>query len=213
MAINLDQEILDASQDHIRKVVNGVKSMVQVIDAWLHGDETILQEKIELTQKYEQDADEVKQMMLKKTAEEETALHRQDLLRLIMQVDEIANVAEGVALRISYIKYRPNEYLSTQILDLAKTILKSATSVREAILELAKRSPRVYEICDDIDRTEEEIDSIFRPLEADLFKAFDLDVRIVMQIRSLCYHLEDMGDIAEHVADAIRIIAATRLSA
>jgi uncharacterized protein Yka (UPF0111/DUF47 family) len=130
-----------------------------------------------------------------------------------MQVDELANIAEGVALRISYIKYRPNDYISTQILDLAKADLKCATAVRESVLELAKRSTRVYEICDEIDRAEQETDDIFRPLEADLFKAFDLDVRIVMQIRSLCYHMEDMGDTSEHLADAIRIIAATRLSA
>jgi len=184
--------------------------MVQTIDAWLQGNETLVKEKLDMTRKYEQDADGVKDILLRKTAEAETVLHRQDLLRLILKVDEISDYAEGVAVRVSYIKYKPNEYITKQITDLAKAVLSCVTNVREAILELAKRSKRVYDVCDEIDKGEQAIDDIFRSLEADLFKSFDMDVRIMMQIRSTTYHMEDMGDLAESVSDFIRIIAASR---
>ncbi len=207
---SVDTEIIDAAQDHIRKVVNTVKGMVQTIDAWLQGNETLVKEKLEITRKFEQDADGVKDILLRKTAESETVLHRQDLLRLILKVDEIADYAEGVAVRVTYIKYKPNEYISKQIVDLGKAVLSCVTNVREAILELAKRSKRVYEVCDQIDKGEQAVDDIFRSLEADLFKSFDMDVRIMMQIRSMTYHMEDMGDLAEAVSDFIRIVAASR---
>ena len=210
MSSNFDQDILDASQDHIRKVVNCVKGMVQTIDAWLQGNDPLMKEKLEMTRKYEQDADGVKDILLRKTAEAETVIHRQDLLQLILKVDEIADYAEGVAVRVSYITYRPNDYIGKQISELGKMVLSCVTNVREAIFELAKRSKRVYDMCDEIDKGEQAIDDIFRSLEADLFKSFDMDVRIMMQIRSMTYHMEDMGDIAESVADFIRIVAASR---
>ncbi|OLS15257.1 MAG: hypothetical protein RBG13Loki_1114 [Promethearchaeota archaeon CR_4] len=210
MSSSFDQEILDSSQDHIRKVVNTVKGMVQTIDAWLQGNETLVKEKLDITRKYEQDADGVKDILLRKTAEAETVLHRQDLLRLILKVDEIADYAEGVAVRVSYIRYKPNDYITRQIMELGKAVLSCVTNVREAIFELAKRSKRVYNMCDEIDKGEQVVDDIFRSLEADLFKSFDMDVRIMMQIRSMTYHMEDMGDLAESVSDFIRIIAASR---
>lgn len=206
----LGNKFLDIVQDYIRYVNRSVKEMCLCVDAWTKGDKPEMEKKLALVTKIEKDADAIKYKLIKDVAEAETFLFRSDMLRLILQIDEIVDYAEGTSVRITRIDYSPSEKLAMDLNDLCDEVMKTIQVLRSALLELPKNPTKAIKHCEALDVAERRVDGIFRDLETNLFADLSMDVRILLQLRSVAYHLEDMGDIAERAGDAIRIIACTR---
>ncbi|MHA1733991.1 MAG: DUF47 domain-containing protein [Promethearchaeota archaeon] len=210
MVKNHEDTFLSVAQDHARIVNRAVKEMALCVEAWTEGNEEEMARKLELVNKLERDADGIKKKIIKMVAEAQTSLSRTDMLRMILQIDELADYAEGTAVRITRVKYRPREKIAEEVNALARGVVKSARIMRQALSELMNNPEKVMRRCEELDAAEREVDELFRDLETNLFDDLSMDVRILLQIRSVAYHMEDMGDIAMRVGDAIRIFACTR---
>ncbi len=205
-----EDKFLSVSQDHARVVNRAVKEMALCVEAWTKGDTELTAQKLALVVKLERDANAIKNKIIQMVAGAQTSLSRTDMIRMVLQIDEIADYAEGTAVRISRIKYEPRQEIADEMINLAQGVVKSAKIMRQALLELVNNPQKAMKRCEELDLAEQEVDNLFRNLETNLFEDLSMDVRILLQIRSVAYHLEDMGDIAMRVGDAVRIFALTR---
>ncbi|GAB4325020.1 MAG: hypothetical protein Kow0069_30900 [Promethearchaeota archaeon] len=203
-------QVLAAAQDHAVLVVRAVREMAQCVEAWTRGDAEEVERKLAVVTKIEEDANVARNKVIKMVAEAQTMLSRTDILRLVLKVDELADYAEGTAVRISRVNYVPRKEIAAQMNLLTESVVKTSKLMRQAVRELLSNPPEALRHCGSLDAAEREVDQVFRQLESDLFEDMAMDVRILLQIRSVAYHLEDMGDVAKAVGDAVRIIALSR---
>ena len=108
----------------------------------------------------------------------------------------IADIVEGAVSRISRINedFVPDKELASYIKPLADAILTMGGNFKAAIKSLLegniKQTPKYL---NKIDSTEEEIDTAYRNCETYLFNS-DLNIKLVIQIRSAIYQIEEAGD-------------------
>ena len=78
-----------------------------------------------------------------------------------------------------------------------------------AILLLSQNSSRAIELAMEVDAAERAVDEGHRRILQELYKS-NLDILVLLRLKDLTQHLEEIADAAEDAADAIRIIAVAR---
>ena len=206
-----DIKILRKMAEHVLHIDNTIRDMVKYIYAWLDNDKDTMEKTMKRVKLSETEANKDKIALMEMISQAQASLRRSDFIRLTLRTDMIADIVEGAASRISRIKkdFTPDKKLASFIKPLADSILAMGGHFKSAIKSLLegniKQTPKYL---DKIDATEEEIDNAYRNCEAYLFDS-DLDIKLVMQIRSAMYQIEDAGDRAHYASDHIRILLAT----
>lgn len=206
-----DIKILRKISEHVLKIDQTIREMTKYVLSWLNNDKEAMNKAIIRVKQAELDANNVKLTLMDMISQDQASLRRSDFIRLTLRADMIADIVEGAASRISRIKesFVPDKELASYIKPLADAILAMGGHFKSAIKSLVegtiKQTPKYL---DKIDSTEEEIDTAYRNCEAYLFDS-NLDIKLVMQIRSALYQIEEAGDRAQYAADHIRILLAT----
>ena len=206
-----DIKILRKMGEHVLHIDNTIRSMTKYVHAWLDNDQETMEKTLTRVKQSELDANKDKLALMDMISQAQASLRRSDFIRLTLRTDMIADIVEGAASRISRIKkdFTPDKKLASFIKPLADSILEMGGLFKSAIKSLLegniKQTPKYL---DKIDKTEEEIDTAYRNCEAYLFDS-DLDIKLVMQIRSAMYQIEEAGDRAHYASDHIRILLAT----
>lgn len=134
---------------------------------------------------------------------------RGDLLGLIEAIDQLPNRAEEIAYDIHLQRVVFPEHLIEQFRNLAEINVHCFHVLHTAISALFTDIDAVFQLTQDVDKIEGEIDELERQL---IRKVFDIEERLSYQnllhriVRSIC----DISDKAENVADRLTILAAKR---
>ncbi len=206
-----DIKILRKMAEHVLHIDNAIRDMTKFVHSWLDNDREIMEKTLKRVKQSESDANKDKLALMEMISQAQASLRRSDFIRLTLRTDMIADIVEGVVSRISRINkdFVPDKELAAFIKPLADSILMMGGHFKSAIKSLLegtiKQTPKYL---DKIDSTEEEIDTAYRNCEAYLFNS-DLDIKLVMQIRSALYQIEEAGDRAHYASDHIRILLAT----
>lgn len=203
-----DLKILNFCSDHVRYIDIAIREMAKCTSAWIGNDREEMNKSYQKLKQAELDADKIKLKLMIRVSEDQASLHRTDFLRLILQMDTIADFSEGVAARIIRIKITPDKSLAEKIIPLSEATLKMGDALKRTIKSLLDNPSKTSIYCDEIDKFEEAIDGVYRDLEAYLYES-DIDVKIMLQISSAMHQIEDTADLCQRSADNIRIIAAT----
>ncbi len=197
--------------EHVLHIDNTIRSMTKYVHSWLDNDRDTMEKTLKRVKQSELDANKDKLALMEMISLAQSSLHRSDFIRLTLRTDMIADIVEGAVSRINRIKatFVPDKMLAPYIKTLADAILAMGGHFKSAIKSLLegniKQTPKYL---DKIDSTEEEIDTAYRNCEAYLFES-NLDIKLVMQIRSAMYQIEEAGDRAHYASDHIRILLAT----
>ena len=134
---------------------------------------------------------------------------RGDLLGLVEAIDRIPNWAEEIVYDIQLQRVVFPEHLLDQFRNLAEMNVHCFHVLHTAIAALFTDIDAVFQLTQDVDKIEGEIDGLERQLIRDVF---DIEERLSYQnllhriVRSIC----DISDKAENVADRLTILAAKR---
>jgi uncharacterized protein len=130
-----------------------------------------------------------------------TPIDRDAIHRLITRMDDIMDYVEAAAERIELYELST---MTSDVRDLADVLHRSAMQVEQAVrgLRHLKEPQNTLKICIDINRLENEADSILRAAVARLFDE-EQDVRTVIKWKEIYENLENATDRCEDVANII----------
>ncbi|WXG40907.1 MAG: DUF47 family protein [Candidatus Freyarchaeum deiterrae] len=215
MSIDLNESkermVLEIIQDHIRKILSAVKELAPFLEAWLNENENEMDELLSKISQSEKEADEIKLTLLDELSVAATLIQREDMMRLVLTADEIADYAEGTAFRLKGLKnWKPEGYLTEDLRNLVNTMINAVETLRESIFTIVEDAQRAQKVAEEVDKIERFMDQIHRATEQSLFE-LDIDYKTLIRLLNIVTSLEDAVDTAGKAADAVRIIAVARL--
>jgi predicted phosphate transport protein (TIGR00153 family) len=130
-----------------------------------------------------------------------TPIERDDIHRLITRMDDIMDFVEAASERIGLYEIKE---MTPEVKDLADVLVRSAQAVEEALrgLRSMKHAETIIKKCIDINRLENEADTILRNAVARLFRE-ERDPITVIKWKEIYEHLENATDRCEDVANII----------
>ncbi len=130
-----------------------------------------------------------------------TPIDRNDIYRLITKMDDIMDYVEAASERISLYKLKE---MTPEVKDLADVLVRAAEQVDVALhgLRNMKNAEGIIKTCIDINRLENEADSILRAATARLFDEVE-DTRLIIKWKEVYENLENATDRCEDVANII----------
>ncbi|MSP62572.1 MAG: DUF47 domain-containing protein [Myxococcales bacterium] len=130
-----------------------------------------------------------------------TPLERDDIYRLITRMDDIMDFVEAAAERIALYKLKE---MTPEVKDLADVLVRATEEVEKAVrgLRELKNTDQVRKTCRDINRLENEADSILRNAVARLFDE-EQDTKLIIKWKEIYESLESATDRCEDVANII----------
>jgi len=209
---NARQEMnaLDNLQDYMRIVFSAIKELSVMLDEWFTGKTESLDKRLEKLTELESKAEELKRIILDKISEAEAMMHREDLMRLVMSVDEIVDVTEGTGYRLKAVSnWNPAPEAKKILQEMMNKVIEIMSSLKTVIFILTQNAEQAIKGTEKISSIERDIDKIRRRI-IDHVYSLDLDFRLVLRIRDLVNHIEEIADLTERVADSARIIGVAR---
>ncbi|MEM2875485.1 MAG: DUF47 family protein [Candidatus Bathyarchaeia archaeon] len=204
------RRVLSLSQDHIRMVVEATRKLHQLVDAFIKGDLEAAENRYNELMKLDEEIVVARRSVFKELAEIGAILvSREDFVRFIILVSEIADLCEGAAFRLLETIKRGlpvNERIKMGLLKLSEGTLTTVFKLREMVLSLSYDSAKTLEKARDVENAEKMVDELYRSLGIEIINS-DLKIPTILLLRDVCEFLEDIADKAEDASDAAGILS------
>ncbi len=130
-----------------------------------------------------------------------TPIERDDIYRLISKMDDIMDYVEAAAERVALYKLN---VMTSDVKDLADVLLRATLELEQALklLRNLENAEAISKKCIDINRLENEADSILRAAVARLFDE-EPDAKTIIKWKEIYENLENATDRCEDVANII----------
>jgi uncharacterized protein Yka (UPF0111/DUF47 family) len=210
-ADQLRREVLSICQDYIRQILSCVREMTLMASNFSSIDELDkMDEHLLLVRKYKDQGREYRRILMQELAESGMLLMgRDDIIRLAIELGEIARYSESAAFMISYITERKldvSDELRKCIFDLAKNSLKTVTGLRQAIMSLMYSRTGALEMRSNVEAAEFTVDELYRDIGLKILDS-KIDLRVVLILRDIVDLIEEIADRAEDAMDLTTILA------
>ncbi len=208
-ARSIERKALYISQDHTRVISTAVKELSQLIEDWIAGNNSQVPERHSKISTLEKEANNIKWSLLDELSTATTLVCREDLMRLVLETDMIADNVEAVAYKISI---AGNINLPSNILNnlkkMMETVVNTMDKLRESIIALEQNIDKAAQLSKQVDETEEQTDAIHRSLMKDVLEAVN-DYKKMYKISNIIEQLEETSDQIKSSADMVRILTMT----
>lgn len=205
---------MDLLSDHVRKVQDAVRELVISFDDYLSGNTKNLKGKYERISCLEEEADLLKMELIDQlTKAAPGMLYREDFLRLAVNADEIAELAQSTARllnRLAENQWIPDGSIAQKMRQMASEVLTSFEKLRDAVISLLLNPKRAIQLVVEVHAAEAVVDETYQ----------DLDFMVLMEVkqyerllvfRDLLSLLEHMADVIEDTSNDVRILALHRV--
>jgi len=204
------RRMYEICQNHARNAVEITRELALMIDGVKEGKHKSVREHYQAMLKLLDESDKLKTNLLGEVASVGSLLiSREDFMRLIFGIEEIADYAEGVGFRLIGIldrKWKVDKKYVVRISDLASLVLEEIAKLRETILSLSFSPSKAMELTKAVEEVERKIDSSYRTLDIEILDA-KMPMQSVLILRDIIEHLERMADMAVDVGDLVRVLA------
>ncbi len=201
---------LSLCQDHLRKVIEVARKTIQMIDAFIAGDEPSITRLHDEIEKLGEEVMDSKRNVTRDLVEiGAILLNREDFLRFTYVISEIADLYKGISFRLLVMferKWSLPQIIKEGIAELSEAVFTAMMKLREAVFILGYSSPQIFEKAREVEVAEKRVDNIYRKLEILLLEQ-DLNVSTMLLVRDVIQLLEDTADKIEDASDAVRILA------
>jgi len=206
---------IDLLSEHVRKVQDSVRVLVNAFDNFLSSKTADLKSDYQKISVLEEEADEIKRELIEQlTKSAPTFLYREDFLRLVAKVDEIAELAQSISrqiLRLAENKWVPKASVSDGLKSMSAEALTTFERLRDAIMALSMNPRRAIQLVGKVHEAESKVDNMYHDLD---FKAL-MEVKKIERLlvyRDLLGLLEHMTDLMEDASDDLRVLALHRVA-
>ncbi len=204
------RRMYEICQNHARNVVEITRELALMLDGVVEGKQKSAREHYQAMLKLLDESEKSKATLLEEVASVGSLLiSREDFMRLIFEVGEIADYAEAVGFRLMGIldrKWKVEKKYLARISDLASLVLDEISKLRETILSLSFNPSKAMELTRTVEEVERKIDSSYRTLDIEVLDS-KMPLPSVLIVRDIIQHMERMADLAVDVADLVRVLA------
>ncbi len=206
---------LDVLTEHVRKVQDAVVALVNSFDSYADGNADSLRASYAKISEFEEEADVYKMSLIDQlTKAAPGLLYREDFLKLVVKVDEVAELAQSILrllVRLAEQKWIPASSISEGIKTLAGEVLTTYEKLRDAVFALTMNPRNTIMLVGAVHACEAKVDQLYQELD---FRAL-VEVKQVerlLVIRDLLGMLEHMTDVMEDASDDARVLALHRVA-
>jgi predicted phosphate transport protein (TIGR00153 family) len=204
------RNMLMMCQDHARLVVEVYRKVLVMIDNLAKGNYDGMKQRLDEIEKLNHESNEIKRNLMKELHETGALLfNREDLYRLISKASEVVDYIEGIGVRlwaIGNMKWAIPPDVGKGIVEVSDAVFDVLTKVRESLISLGFNSERSLTLTKEVDEGERRVDRIYRELDLKIITS-EAPLPLILTLRDIVQHLEDLVDKATEEADLIRILA------
>jgi len=204
--------MLDLCQTHARNVVEITRQLAVLMDNLADKKPKLAKENYEGILKTLEENDKNKSTFLSEVASVGSLLiSREDFLRLLFRLGEVAEYCEAMAFRLMGIvdlKWKLDTKRLQLISHLMGMVLKEISKVRETLHSLSFDPEKAIETARAVEELERQIDAESRKLDMDLISS-RMPLQDLLFYRDLVDRAERIADIGVDVVDHIRVLALT----
>jgi predicted phosphate transport protein (TIGR00153 family) len=209
---NLKRRMLDLCQIHARNVVEITRHLTVLVDNVAEGKLGVAKENYASLLKAMGENEKNKATFLIEVASVGSLLiSREDFLRLLFRLDEIADYCEAIGDRliaVTALKWKFDTKKLQQLSKLMSLILKEISKLRETIHSLSFDPEKAMETAKSVEELEHQIDVESRRLNLELLGS-KLPLPTMLSLRDVVERAEVIADIGVDVVDHIRVLALT----
>lgn len=197
-------------EEHFRVALSAYKMIANGITEWLEERKTISNDDLAKITKLEEKGNDLKNALLNQLSKANALMQREDLLRLLHYNDKLVDGAEIAFYHLAAVTkaWVPETELKDKVAELGKLLIAIVKEQREAVrflsIDIEKSIQRADEIC----RIEKSIDILWRKIVALLYP-LDIPLAIILRFRDFINQLEEIANISEDAAIAIRGLSLT----
>jgi predicted phosphate transport protein (TIGR00153 family) len=212
MMENIDRIVFRVVEEHARRINRSFKELAACINAWLVGNQEEVDKKINIISTLEKESSKLKKTLLAEIGQAQANLHRTDYIRLTLQMGEVSGYQGGAAVRLGKTVFHPkaDDPMVNKFKALCDVFIQMGDALANSIKHLGENNLKALEYTSRIDEIEDQIDDTYRDLEAHLYSRSDLDIRLIMQIRTVALHIEEACDIVQRISDSVTIILSSQ---
>ena len=135
---------------------------------------------------------------------------RGDVLRIIENMDSLLGKFKGAMWRLQIEQPVIEEAFTGDLLSLVDVVVKSVETVTQSVRAYFKDISSVADHIHKVSFWEKEADKAATQLQILVFRQAGYDLCQKMQLRDLIYHIEDISNLAEDMADSLAIYVIKR---
>ena len=192
-----EEKFFDLFEESARNLVRGAGLLAELIGKWEN-----IEEKVREISELEHHGDNITHRIIAQLhATFVTPIDREDIAQLAERMDDVMDFIEGAAVAmLIYEVKRPTERAQ----ELADILVRTTSEVSAAIPRLRRRNQlnKIPEHCIEINRLENEADTVVRAALAELFHN-QIDLADVIKWREIYDHMETATDRCEDIANVL----------
>lgn len=209
IASRREKEVLRLYDQHINEIIKISRSVNNLLIAFREGDKSSMENEWKTIFELERIADDIKRRIIRELTEEFIhPIDREEIIRLILATDDIATfIKEASRMALLYNGIPPPD-IAQIYSDMAAKIHDAVLLIRDAVSYLSVDKKKTLEICDKIERLEEEVDDLrHKGLAGILSICSQVGLPNCLLLKDVLEYLENSADKTEDVADELRSIA------
>jgi len=209
---NIRRRMLDLCQVHARNVVEITRQLALLLDNIADNKPKLAKENYESILKTIAENDKNKATFLSEVASVGSLLlSREDFLRLLFRLGEVAEYCEAMGFRLMGIvelKWKLDTKKLQAVSALMSSVLKEISKVRETLHSLSFDPDKAIDTARGVEDLERQIDAESRKLDLDLLSS-KMPLQMLLLFRDLVERAEKIADIGVDVVDHVRVLALT----
>ncbi|HEV2118846.1 MAG TPA: hypothetical protein VGS11_01875 [Candidatus Bathyarchaeia archaeon] len=209
---NIRRRILDICREQTRNVVDITRELALMTDNVSDGKAKDAKEHYQNMLKILETFEGTKKKLLEEVASFGTLLsNREDFIRLIFKIGEIADYAQGIGFRLSAVidrSWKLDKKYTKRLAELNALVLEEMSKIRETVMSLGFNPAKAMELSRGVEDSEKKVDMAYRSLDLEVLDD-KIPLRTLLLVRDLSAHMESMADLGVDVVDLIRVIALT----
>ncbi len=209
---NIKRRMLDLCQTHARNVVEITRQLAVLVDNVAEGKIKLTKENYQNMIKSIEENEKNKTVFLGEVASVGSLLiSREDFLRLLFRLDEIADYCESMGGRLisaTETKWKLDSKMLHGLSELMSLLLKEISKVRETLHSLSFDPDKAMETAKLVEELERQIDVASRKMDFELLNS-KIPLPTMLFLRDVVDRAERIADIGLDVVDHIRVLALT----
>ena len=202
-----EEQVLERLVHFTDQVVVMVEKLKDVVERFVSDRYDELAQAAQELDKLESAADDAKEAILDQISLGGVfPMHRADLARLVGSMDSIANLATGVADRISMRRITLPKDMNDHLVAMAEVDLEAVRVLRDAVVAMGVDLHQAIKLAGAVDKIESRADDIFAKMYRCMFD-MDIDFKTFHQLKAIIDRLENMADRCSQNAELLRHMA------
>jgi len=206
------RRILDICREQTRNVVEITRELALMTDSVSDGKGKDAKDHYGNMLKIIEEFENTKRKLLEEVSSFGTLLSsREDFIRLIFRVSEVADYSQGIGYRLTAIidrSWKMDRKYMKRLSDIISLVLEEMSKIRETMMSLGFNPTKAMELSRGVEETERKVDNAYRTLDLEILDE-KLPLRSILLVRDLGAQMENMADLGVDVVDLIRVIALT----